>query len=186
MMQQATRKQAMAFRLPTVQEEVAGWWEAPMSICGLGQQDFMPHHDICGTGDLRETQNEETLALARALQHYMERLGAHTRVLCSMVRDLQRCMEPIMCLKGEDILEASLLRATDNEPGASPILVEETTLLGKDPTPQEAQEAITCSPDFPEETPKPKVTARVGDPLDIQQQIPLLPPGFRPPICVSH
>ena len=40
LVEQAAWKQVVAFRLPTVQEEVAGWWEAPMSVCSLGQQDF--------------------------------------------------------------------------------------------------------------------------------------------------
>ena len=43
-----------------------------------------------------------------------------------------------MCLEGDDILEASLLEAADNEPGASPTLTEEATLLGEDLTPEEA------------------------------------------------
>ena len=73
------------------------------------------------------TQNEGTLVLAKALQHCMEWLG----------QDLQRCMEPLMCLEGDDMLEASLLEATDNEPGASPTPKEEVTLLGEDSAPQE-------------------------------------------------
>ena len=76
MVQQATRKQAMAFRLPTVQEEVAGWREASMSICSLDSQDFLPHCDFCGTRDWKETQKEETLVLARALQHCVEVRGS--------------------------------------------------------------------------------------------------------------
>ena len=35
MVQQATKKQAVAFRLPTFQEDVAGWWDAPMSTYSL-------------------------------------------------------------------------------------------------------------------------------------------------------
>ena len=76
MVQWAARKQAMAFRLSTVQEEVSGWWEAPMSIHGLGQQDFLLHCDFHWTRDLRETWKEETLALARALQCCVETSGA--------------------------------------------------------------------------------------------------------------
>ena len=74
MVQQITRKKAAACRLPTVQEEVVGWWEAPLSIHGLGQQDFLPHHDFCSTRDSRETWKEGTLVLAKALQHCVERL----------------------------------------------------------------------------------------------------------------
>ena len=83
--------------------------------------------------DMRETQKEEALVLAKALQYCAERSGASFRVLCNVVRDHQRCMEPLMYLKGDDILEALLLEATDNEPGASPTPAEEAALLGKDP-----------------------------------------------------
>ena len=168
MARHAARKQTMVFRLPTVQEEVAGWWKAPMSICSLGQQDFLLQHDFHGARDLRETWKEETLVLARVLQYCAERLAAPPGVLCSMVRDLQRCMEPLMHLKGDDILEASLLEAADNEPGASLTLAEEATLLGKDPTPWEAWETTICPPDCLKEIPEPKVTARVVGPQDIQ------------------
>ena len=126
----------MTFSLPTVQEEVVGWSEAPMGICSLARQDFLPHHDFCGTRDLRETWKEETLVLAGALQCCVGRLWAPPRVLCSMVRDLQRCRKPLMHLEGDDILEASLLEAANNKPGALLTLAEEAALLGKESTPR--------------------------------------------------
>ena len=97
----------------------------------------------------RETWKQETLALARALQHCME---VPSRVLCDVAWDLQRYMVPLMHLKGDDILEASLLRATDNEPGASLTHAEEAALQGDDPTPQEAQGIITHPSDFTMDT----------------------------------
>ena len=96
-----------------------GWWETPHSICSLNWRDFLPKGDFCGMRDFRETWWEETLVLARALQHFVERLGIPSGVLCDAAQDLQRCMAPFMCLKGDDILEASLLGANDNEPGTS-------------------------------------------------------------------
>ena len=36
MVQQIARKQAVALRLPAVQEEVVGWWEAPLGVHDLG------------------------------------------------------------------------------------------------------------------------------------------------------
>ena len=75
--------------------------------------------------------------LAKAPQHCAEKLRMPSGVLCDIVWDLQRCMEPLMHLEGDDIFEASLLEAADNEPGAFPTLAEEATLLGKDPTSQE-------------------------------------------------
>ena len=41
-----------------------------------------------------------------------------------------------MHLKGDDVMEALLLKVADNEPGVSPFLSEEATLLNKDPTPR--------------------------------------------------
>ena len=90
-----------------------------------------------------------------------------------------------MCLKGDDTLEASPLKAADNEPGVSLTLAKEASHLDEEPTLQEAQETTTHPPDHPEETLKPKVAARVTGPLDIQQQLPLLPLGFRLPILTS-
>ena len=184
MVQQIARKEAVAFRVPAVQEEVASWWEAPMSIGSLGWQDFLPHHDFHGTRNLRETQKEETLAQAKALQHCMERLGAPSGVLCSTVRDLQRCMKPLMCLKGDNVLEALLFGATDNEPGVSLILAE-ATLLGGDSAPQEVQEIITHPPYHQEETPESEAAAEVADPQNAWEWIPLLPLGFGLPMQVS-
>ena len=111
MVQQIARKQTVAFRLPTVQKEVVGWWEAPLNIHSLGQQDFLPHCDFCGMRDMRETQEEGTLVLAKALQHCVERSWVPSGLLCNAVQDLQRCMEPLMYLKGDDMLEA-LLKVT--------------------------------------------------------------------------
>ena len=119
LVQKFARQQAAAFRLPTVQNEVSGWWEAPLSIHRLGRQDFLPHCDFLGKRDFWEIQKEGTLVLARALQHCMKKLGAPSWVMCDMVQDLQRGMEPLMWLEGDDILEALLLEATDNEPGVS-------------------------------------------------------------------
>ena len=71
-----------------------------------------------------------------------------------------------MHLKCDNVLEASLLEATDNQPGVSPTLAEEATLLGEDCTPQEPQETTTCPPDCLEEAPKPNVAAGVAGPLN--------------------
>ena len=116
-------------------------------------------------------------------------VGAPPGMLCDMAWYLQRCMEPLMYLKDDDILEASLLETTDNESGASPTLAEEAALLGEDPPSQEAQKTTACPADHQEETPKPKVRAQlewaVTDPQAIQQQIPLPPVRFRLPTLMS-
>ena len=93
--------------------------------------------------NLWKTRQEETLVLARAQQHCAEKLGVSSRGLCDVAWDLQRCMVPLMHLQGEDILETLLLRATDDDPRASPTLAEVATLLGNGPTSQEAWEITT-------------------------------------------
>ena len=133
----------MTFWLPTAQEEASGWWETPPSIYRLGHWDFLPYTDFSSAGDFWVTRQEETLALARALQCCAVRLGAPPGVLCDMAQDLQRCMLPLMHLTGDDIGEASLLRLADDGPGMCPTLVEEALLLGDEPISWEAQETAT-------------------------------------------
>ena len=172
MVQQITRKQVVAFRLAAVQDEVAGWWEAPISIFSLGLTRFpvtlwLPwDKGIVGDPEGRNPGNSQGFAVP------CWQVGVPSGVLCSMLRDLQRCMEPIMWLKGNNILEASLLEVADYEPGVSPNQAEEATLLGKDPRPQEAWKTTTHPPDCPEETPEPRVVTRVADPQNVWQQMP--------------
>ena len=77
------------------------------------------------------------------MQQCAERLGAPTGVLCDTAQELQRCMAPLMCLNGKEIVEASLLELMDDEPGTSPTLEEEATLLGEELEMHEAQDATT-------------------------------------------
>ena len=76
-------------------------------------------------------RQEKTLALARALQCCAERLELPTGVLCNAAPELQRCMAPLMCLNGDEIVEASLLEPMGNEPRNSLTLEEEAALLGR-------------------------------------------------------
>ena len=70
-----------------------------------------------------------------------------------------------MCLKGDDILEVSLLKAADNEQGTSLTLAEEATILGENPTPQEAQGTTIYPPGHPEETPETKGHSQIKQTL---------------------
>ena len=160
-MQELIRKQAAAFRLPAIQDDVSGGWEAPCRIHGLCQRKFLPHNDFCIMRVFRETRQEETLVLVRTPQHCVQKLGVPSEVLCDAAWNLQRCMVPLMHLKGEDILGTSLLGAADNEHGMSLTLEEEATLLGDDAKSQEAWEITTHPPNHPEETPMPKSAARL-------------------------
>ena len=88
-------------------------------------------------------------------------------------------MAPLTQLKGDDILEALLLGATNNKSGTSPTMAEEASLLGNDPTPQGAWMITTCPSDC-QETPKPKGAAKLewttADTQGAWRQP--LPPGF--------
>ena len=59
-------------------------------------------------------------------------------------------MAPLMHLSGDEIVEASLLEAMDDEPRTSPTLEEEATLLGEELELQEAQGAMVSSKIFQE------------------------------------
>ena len=50
-------------------------------------------------------------------------------------RELQWCMAPLMTLKGDDVVEASLLRPTGEVLGSSPTPEEEAALLNKEDAP---------------------------------------------------
>ena len=112
--------QVVAFRLPLAQHESLGWWDAPSWLSGLCPWDFMPHIDTSGTKDFQATRQEKPLALAYALQACTERLGMPTGVPSDSVRELQRCMAPLMCLSGDEIVEASLLEPEGEECRTSP------------------------------------------------------------------
>ena len=55
-------------------------------------------------------------------------------------------MTPLMLLDGDEIMEASLLRPTENVPRMPPTLEEEALLLGDEPEPQGGQEVTTFPP----------------------------------------
>ena len=122
--------QATAFRLPQAQVEASGWWEALHSQNTLCHQGFLPQVDSPGMRDFHATRQEETLALALALQQCVERLGMPLRVLCEPAWDLQRFMAPLMWLNSDDIVEASLFGPTNNRPITSPSMEEEAVLWG--------------------------------------------------------
>ena len=72
----------------------------------------MPHTDASGPRDFWAVRQEETLALAQALQACTKGSGALTGILCNLAWELQKCMAPLMTLSGDDITEASFLKAT--------------------------------------------------------------------------
>ena len=109
------------------------------------------------------TRQEETLALAWALQCYTERSGMLPSVLCDAAWDLQRCMVPLMHLEEDEIVEVSLLRPVSKGPGTSPNLEEEAVLLGTEPTSQRSQETAMLPCKCQEETPKPEDTVKQSD-----------------------
>ena len=147
--------QAVAFRLPLPNRRhwVGGIFHPVFMGCILGiscPMLMLPEWETS-----RQLGRKKTLALARALQCCTERLGAPTRVLCNAAQELQRCMAPLMCLNWDEIVEAPLLEPMGDEPGTSPTLEEEATLLGEEQGLPEAPET-TASLWECLKTPKPK------------------------------
>ena len=81
-------------------------------------------------GFLDHLPEKKTFALTRALQTYTEVSRAQPGVLCGAVRELQQCMAPLMTIKGDDVMEASLLGPKEEEPGPSPTPEGEAALPG--------------------------------------------------------
>ena len=67
--------------------------------------DFLQHHNFQGMHDIWEARKEQTLALAMALQCCTEQAGGPSIMMCSVDRDLQRCMALLVEFKEEDVLE---------------------------------------------------------------------------------
>ena len=73
---------------------------------------------------------------------------------------------PLVCLDGDEIVEASLLGPADNGPRIPPTLTEEAVPLGDEPEPQEVQEATTCPCEHPHVL-KPQEPAKQSDALHL-------------------
>ena len=128
--------QVAAFRLPLAQQEASGWWHAPLALPGLCWQDFLP--SASDPWNFQILWQEKTLAVAQALQACTEESGAEWGVLCLAIRELQQCMAPLMTINGDDMMEASLLGAGEEESGPTPTLDEEIALLVEGDGPLEA------------------------------------------------
>ena len=115
--------------LPAALDEESGWWNCPPSLSTLVQNDFLPYVVIQDMQDVWEARKEQTLALAKALQCCIEWAGGPHIVMCSVARDLQRCMAHLMEFKEEDVLEISSLKPMYGDSTASPTPLEEAALL---------------------------------------------------------
>ena len=144
--QNFTLWQAAAFRLPVVQQEASGWWDALPTHHRLSPQDFLPPTT---TSDFQINRQAKMLALAQALQACTEASGAETGILCEAARELQQCMAPLMTLRGDYIVEATLLRPTKEGLGPLPTLEEETALLSDEDEPAEEPTEWTTTPVTP-------------------------------------
>ena len=160
---QCAQQQATAFQMTTAQEEATEFWEASCSICGLGHWDFLFQTDFPCARNFQVTRQEETSALAKALQHCAERSGMFPRVLCDVAWDLWGCMAPRMHLERDEIVGSLLLDPMDDGPWTSPTPAEEDVLLGDEPEAQVAQQAAVLPCEHLEETPKPKDTVKQSD-----------------------
>ena len=93
-------------------------------------------------------RQEKILALAWVLLCCAKILGALTRVLYNAMRELQRCMAPLMSLSRDDIVEASLLEPTGKECKTSPTQEEEAILMGEEHELPEASQNVQRSPNL--------------------------------------
>ena len=120
------------------------------------------------------------MGLVRALQWCAEWSGALSDIFCSVIWDLCRCLEPLM--ERDNMLDASMLEVTGEEPVVSPTHTEEAVLLGEDPEPKEDQATTLHIPIQPEEASEPEDTISPGvmaaDPQNVWRQILLSTPGF--------
>ena len=91
--------------------------------------DFLQHHNFQGMQDIWEARKEQTLALAMALQCCTEQAGGPSIMMCSVDRDLQRCMALLVEFKEEDVLEIPPLKPLYADSTASPTHSEEPSLL---------------------------------------------------------
>ena len=119
--------QTVAFWLPLAQHKSTGWWAPPPAIPKLWLEQYMPSP---ASSNVRVMRQQGTLALARALQAHTKESGYPIGVICDVARELQQCMAPLLALKGDEIVEASLLQPVEGECRTSPTPEEEATLLG--------------------------------------------------------
>ena len=165
---QFAQQQAATFRLPLAHVEASGWWEAPCSLSALHHWDFLPQVHSPDSRDFCIARQEETLALAQALQCSVERSGMLPRVLSDAVQYLQSCIAPLM---DSNMIVSFMVGPTDNRPIMSPTSEEEAVLLGDEPQPQDAQEVTMSSPECPE-IPEPEEPTEQAD---IPSHLPLHP-----------
>ena len=99
---------------------------------GLHPKDFIPVTDASSSKNFWVMRQEKALALAWVIQACAKESGAPTGVLCDAVQEPQGCMVPVMALNKDDIVEASLLKSTEEEHGISPIPEEKAILLAEE------------------------------------------------------
>ena len=83
------------------------------------------------------------MTLVQALQAWGEEIRVSTGILCDSAQKLQKYMALLMILSSDNITEASILRPSKEECGASSTPEEEAILLGKEPK-------ATSLPEYPE------------------------------------
>ena len=81
--------------------------------------------------------------------------GCQPEYFGDVVQELQKCIAPLMCLDGDEIVEALLLEPTVDKPRTSPTLEEEAALLREELELAEVPEATAFLQECLE-TPEPK------------------------------
>ena len=140
--------------------------------------------------DFRETQQEETLALARALQHCMVRLEVpfHSAVWCSPGPP-RGAWHPSCTSKEMTSWKPHYFGLLTMNLGCPPPPQKRPYCWAMILHPRELQAITTHPSNCPEETPEPQSAAKLewtaADPQGMQRQPLLPPPVFGPPLLES-
>ena len=115
----------------------------------------MLHADASRMRNFWTIRQEKSLALTRILQCTAERSWALTQVLCDAAQELQKCMAPLMCLYGDEIVEASSWSQQVTNLGPPPPWRRKLPSWGEEQELPEAPEANASLQEH-QETPKSK------------------------------
>ena len=113
------RWQAAAFWLPEAQKWKNSWWSTPPLLSILHQRDFISPTpaEFQGAQDVRITRQDETRALAQALQCSMVQLGMSPGMLFGAIQEFHQCLTPLP--GGSNLLDISTLDVAEKEPDPS-------------------------------------------------------------------
>ena len=126
------RQQPLGWQWHTRKHQ-GGGMPCPDSMGPAPRTFFLPLPPL--TSGFWVMRQAKTLALVWALQPCTWASGTETVFLHDAARELQQSMAPLMTFKGDDIVEATLLRPTEEESRTSPTPEQEANLPGEEEEP---------------------------------------------------